>query len=539
MSHDRPAAHPPQRPGRRQVLRLAAAPLAAAALAACGGPKPEPSPDPSTSANSPTPSPTPTPAPTPVGPPDWAALAKDLSGTVIGPQDGRYDDASHLYQPQFDGLRPAGIVYAATPQDVATCLAFARRYALPVAARSGGHSYTGWSSGSGMVLDVGSMAAVSGSGGTATVGAGARLIDVYAALAADGVTVPAGSCPSVGVAGLTLGGGIGVTCRAYGLTCDSLTGAQIVTADGRVRQVDASTDPDLFWALRGGGGGNFGVVTSFTFRTHPAPTCAYAFLSWPWSSAAPAVAAWQTWVASAPDPLWANLHLDTWPDGRQRLTSTVNYLGPKSDLAGLIDRLTVAPATASLHTAPFLDTMKEMGGVAGWSEAAAHLPGSLPGQNPDGRLTRGSYAARSDFYTRPIDPTGIAALVAAVDRYPQSVPQGGSASVSFDALGGAVNRVAPGDTAFVHRNALFGAQYITNYPAPGAGSGPAVDQSQAWLKDVWTTMRPYASGEAYQNYPDPTLTDWAQAYYGSNLARLRQVKHTYDPDGLFHFPQAV
>ncbi|MFE3505741.1 FAD-binding oxidoreductase [Kitasatospora sp. NPDC059160] len=549
MSGSEAAPNPPagpDRPERRRVLRLAAAPLAASlatALGACGGPAAGPSPDPSASTGSPTPRPS-SASPTPAGPADWAALAKDLGGAVIGPQDARYQDASRLYQPQFDDLHPAGIVYPASSQDVATCLAFARRHAVPVAVRSGGHSYAGWSSGSGMVLDVGAMAGVSGSGGpatggSATVGAGARLIDVYAGLAADGVTVPAGSCPSVGVAGLALGGGIGVTCRAYGLTCDNLTGAEVVTADGRIRQVAAGADADLFWALRGGGGGNFGVVTSFTFRTHPAVSCAYGFLSWPWSAAGSVVAAWQAWVAGAPDELWANLHLDTWPDGRLRLTSTVNLLGSQGELADLVDRLAVAPATASLHTAPFLDTMKEMGGVAGWSEAAAHLPGSLPGRNPDGRLTRVSYAARSDFYTRPIGAAGIAALVAAVDRYARTTPQGGSASVAFDALGGAVGRVAPGDTAFVHRGALFAAQYIANYPSPGAGSGPGVEQSQAWLEDVWSAMRPYASGEAYQNYPDPRLTDWAQAYYGGNLDRLRRVKRAYDPDGLFTFPQAV
>ncbi|MQS15596.1 FAD-binding oxidoreductase [Streptomyces kaniharaensis] len=531
---------------RRQLLRLAAAPVAAAALSACtGSGQPSGSSAPtspatgSASRTGPAPASSVGASPTTAGPADWTALAHDVAGTVIRPQDSRYQDAVRLYQPQFDNLRPAGVVYPANAQDVATCLAFARKYTVPVALRSGGHSYTGWSSGSGLILDVGGLATVSGSGGSATVGAGARLIDVYAELAATGVTVPAGSCPSVGVAGLALGGGIGVTCRAYGLTSDNLTSAQVVTADGLIRQVDATTDADLFWALRGGGGGNFGVVTSFGFRTHPAVNCAYGFLSWPWSSAAAVVAAWQAWAPDAPDQLWANLHLDAQPDGRPNLTSTVNFLGSQAELADLIDKLAVAPATASLHSAPYLDTMKAMGGVAGWSLAAAHLPGSLPGHTPEGRLIRESYAARSDFYDRPISATGIAALVASVERYARTAPQGAGASVAFDALAGAVNRVAPGDTAFVHRNALFMAQYIANYPSPGAGSGPAVDQSRAWLQDVWSTMRPYASGEAYQNYPDPQLADWAQAYYGSNLARLRQVKQTYDPAGLFRFPQDV
>ncbi|WP_051967313.1 FAD-binding oxidoreductase [Kitasatospora mediocidica] len=544
-------------PDRRQLLRLGVGAVAAAALAGCGtaarpaapvtptgtGAANPGSSNPSTS-NPGTSNPGTPPSPSahssgPAGPADWAALAKDLQGPVVLPGDSRYPAAGQLYQPQFDTRRPGGIVYAANAQDVVTALAFVRRYAVPVALRSGGHSYPGWSSGPGMVLDVSSMNAVTASGGAATVGAGSRLIDVYTGLAAKGVTVPAGSCPSVGVAGLTLGGGIGVTSRAYGLTCDSLTGAEVVSADGRILRAEAKSEPDLFWALRGGGGGNFGVVTSLDFRTSPAVDCAYGFLSWPWSSVAAVVAAWQAWAPSAPDQLWADLHLLAWPDGRLQVTSTVSYLGSQQELQNQIDRLTVRPATVSLHSASYLATMQVMGGVSGWSQAAAHLPGTLPGHSPQGRLTRESYAARSDFYNRAIDSGGITALAAAVQRYAHTVPQGGSAAVTFDALGGAVNRVAPGDTAFVHRDGLFIAQYIANYPDPGAGSGPAVEQSGRWLQDVWSTMRPYASGEAYQNYLDPQLAGWQQAYYGANLARLRQVKQAYDPQGLFSFPQAV
>lgn len=539
---------------RRAALRLAAGGAAAAAVAGCGPSRPgsaassapgrsaAPTPVPASSGSGASPSAT---APTPsasggsAGPADWAALAKDLQGTLVRPGDAAYPEASRLYQPQFDTLRPAAVAYLAGAQDAASCLAFARRYGVPIVPRSGGHSYAGWSGGPGLVLDVGRLNGVSASGGTATVGAGARLIDVYGGLADRQLTVPAGSCPSVGVAGLALGGGLGVTCRAYGLTCDSLTGAEIVTADGRIRQVSADSDADLLWALQGAGGGNFGVVTSLSLRTHPAVDCSYGFLSWPWSQAAAVVAAWQQWAPGAPDQLWADLHLQAWPDGRRTVSSTVNYLGPQSELANLVDQLGVRPQSAPLHSASYFATMQVMGGVAGWSQGAAHLAGTLPGHSPQGRLTRESYAARSDFYTRPIDRTGAAALVAAVERYARTVPQGGSSSVAFDSLGGAVNRVGATDTAFVHRSALFLAQYIANYPDPGVGSGPGVDQSQAWLRDVWSTMRPYASGEAYQNYADPQLADWEQAYYGANAPRLRQLKQSYDPDGLFRFPQGI
>ncbi|WP_327064981.1 FAD-binding oxidoreductase [Kitasatospora sp. NBC_01250] len=536
---------------RRALLRLGAGAAAAAALTGCtgraatgAGPVASTAPGP---AHSPAHSPSTVPGSTPsssapaasAGPADWTALAKDLQGTLIRPGDTPYPAAARQYQPQFDGVRPGGVLYPANAQDAVTALAFAGRYGLPVALRSGGHNYGGWSAGPGLVLDVGRLNTVTASGGGATVGAGARLIDVYAGLAGQGVAIPAGSCPSVGVTGLTLGGGVGVTSRAYGLTCDSLTGAEVVTADGRILRADANSEPDLFWALRGGGGGNFGVVTSLDFRTSPAVDCSYAFLSWPWSSAAAVVRAWQAWAPTAPDQLWADLHLLAWPDGRLELSSTAVHLGPADELSNLIDRLGVQPSSAPVHSKSFLETMQVMGGVSGWTQAAAHLPGSLPGQNPQGRLTRESYAARSDFFTKALPDTGIAALVAAVADYARTAPQGGSAGVAFDALGGAVNRVAPGDTAFVHRDALFLAQYTANYPGTGAGSGPGVDQSRSWLNTLWSALRRYASGQAYQNYADPQLTDWEQAYYGANAPRLRQVKQQYDPRGTFHFPQSV
>ncbi|MEI5010844.1 FAD-dependent oxidoreductase [Streptomyces sp. PmtA] len=195
------------------------------------------------------------PAPRVAGAPragDWTALGRGLDGTLVRPGSHDYDAARKLFNPRFDGLRPAAVAYCARPEDVRTCLEFAKRHQVPVAVRSGGHSYAGWSSGPGLVVDVQRMAGVSLSGTTATIGAGAKLIDVYDRLTARGRTVPAGSCPTVGVSGLALGGGIGVVSRAYGLTSDSVVGARIVTADGRIRTVDATHDPDLFWALGAG-----------------------------------------------------------------------------------------------------------------------------------------------------------------------------------------------------------------------------------------------------------------------------------------------
>jgi FAD/FMN-containing dehydrogenase len=386
--------------------------------------------------------------------PDWTALAHDLAGTLVRPGDAAYATARLLFDPRFDGQRPAGIAYVKNNHDVATCLAFVRKYKIPVAARSGGHSYAGWSGTSGLIIDISDLKGVRMSGTSAIVGAGTRLIDFYNGLAAHGRAVPGGSCPTVGIAGLTLGGGIGVTARAHGLTCDNLEAVEIVTASGAVLTATAAEHADLYWACRGGGGGNFGVATWFTFATTPAPAPVVFFLSWPWSQAARVIAAWQAWAPHAPDALWSNLHLAAVPGGSVpsvRVGGT--YLGSIGGAANQLDELYVRV-----------------------------------GSHPSGYFL-------NQFSEALQDVSGAA---------------GGGGGVAFDALGGAVNRIAPGATAFVHRNALFDAQYTTGWATGAATAG--INRQHTWLRDYWSSMRPYASGQAYQNYIDPDLTNWRQAY---------------------------
>src|SRR5580658_326491 len=477
------------------------------------------------------------------GPPtsaDWAALARDLSGSLVRPGEADYTTAKRLFDPRFDYLRPAGIAYCDSPHDVSTCLAFVRKYGVPVAARSGGHSYAGWSSTSGLIVDVTRMAGVSVSGGTATVGAGTRLIDFYNGLAARGRAVPGGSCPTVGIAGLTLGGGVGVVSRAYGLTSDNVTSLQIVTADGLLRTCSASSNPDLFWACRGGGGGNFGVVTSFTFATHPSSEIVLFFLSWPWSQAARVISAWQSWAPHAPDELWSNLHLAAAPGGSvPSIQVGGTYLGSVSAASALLEKLYAAagsdPSAPFLEVSPsWLHAMLVEAGCASLTVNECHLPT----QNPAGQLSRASEYAKSDFFTKPLSSQGIGTLLSGVESLQRvSGASGVAGGIAFDALGGAVNRIAPGATAFVHRDALFQAQYTTTWPVGSASAGVA--RQHAWQQSFWQSMRPYVSGQAYQNYIDPALTNWRQAYYGANYNRLTQVKGTYDPDRVFTFPQGV
>ncbi len=456
------------------------------------------------------------------------------------PSEAFYTIARRLFDPRFDGISPAGIAYCKSPHDVVTCLAFVRKFKIPVSARCGGHSYAGYSTNSGgLTVDVSRMAGAAFSGTTATVGAGTRLADLYHSLAARGRAIPGGSCPTVGISGLTLGGGIGVVARAYGLTSDALESVQIVTADGAILTANAKEHAGLYWACRGGGGGNFGVVTSFTYRTHPAPAPVLFFLSWPWSQAAKVIRAWQSWAPYAPDALWSNLHLGASPGGR---TPTIQvggcYLGSIGGAANLLDELYVKvgshPEDYFLNQFSYLNAMLLEAGCSSIGYQACHLPWQVPG----GRLNRQPQYSKSDFFTRQLSAAGIAALLHGIESLQKvSGAKGGAGGIAFDALGGAVNRVKPSATAFVHRNALFGAQYTADWTY-GAAS-PGVERQHAWLRSFWTSMRPHASGQAYQNYIDPDLTNWRQAYYGANLARLQQVKKTYDPTRLFTFPQAI
>src|SRR5580658_1664488 len=526
-------------PGRRAFLRMAGAAGGASLLSACGRSGSAPVASGSARAAS---GATATASHASAGPPtsaDWAALARDLSGSLIRPGESGYTTAKELFDPRFDTLHPAGIAYCANPHDVATSLAFVRKYGIPVAARSGGHSYAGWSSSSGLIVDVTRMAGVSVSGGTATVGAGTLLIDFYNELAARGRAVPGGSCPTVGIAGLTLGGGVGVVSRAYGLTSDNVTSMQIVTADGQLRTANPGSHSDLYWACRGGGGGNFGVVTSFTFATHPAGEISLFFLSWPWSQAARVIAGWQSWAPHAPDALWSNLHLAAAPGGSvPSIQVGGTYLGGVGEASVELEKLYSAvgsdPSSPFLETTSWLHAMLVEAGCADLNVNECHLPT----QNPAGELSRASEYAKSDFFTRPLSSQGIGTLLSGVESLQRvDGAAGGVGGIAFDALGGAVNRVAPGATAYVHRNALFQAQYTTGWTVGAASAGVA--RQHAWQRSFWQSMRPYASGQAYQNYIDPDLANWRQAYYGANYTRLTQVKAAYDPDRVFTFPQAV
>ncbi|MFI9614296.1 FAD-binding oxidoreductase [Streptomyces sp. NPDC052023] len=466
---------------------------------------------------------------------DWQALARDLDGTLVRPGDASWTTAHQLYNTRFDTLKPAAVAYVAHQEDIGTALAHARARGIRVAIRNGGHSYAGWSSGNGrLIIDVSRLDRVRASGSTAVVGAGAKLIDVYRSLAARGVTIPAGSCPTVGVSGLVLGGGHGVVSRAYGLTCDSLTAATLVTAGGKQITADASHHSDLFWALRGAGNGNFGVVTELHFRTHPAPQTVSAYLTWPWSKAAAVVKAWQEWGPDQPDEIWSSLHLANAAGGTPTVSVAAFSLGTYGELQNAVDRLAARVGASASHVSlkrrSYEESMEVYAGCSSFAtDAQCHLPGTTPGRSPQGALGRETYAARSDFFDRSLPAAGISTLLAQV-----TAVRGGAGSIAFTALGGAINRVSPTATAFVHRRSRMLAQYIASWRAGTSGT-----TAQSWLTSAHGAMRPYASGAAYQNYTDPTLKNWREAYYGAAAPRLTKLKRIYDPNRMFTYPQAL
>jgi FAD/FMN-containing dehydrogenase len=344
--------------------------------------------------------------------------------------------------------------------------------------------------------------------------------------------IPAGTCPSVGIAGLTLGGGHGYASRKLGLACDALVGLTIVTASGEVLRCDAHRHADLFWACRGGGGGNFGVVTSFTFRTTPVGEVATYVLEWPWAQVREVVAAWQAFAPHAPEALSLDLNL-TATDTRPHVTSAGQYLGSAADLKRALAPLLAVGTPSHVEIVPrtFL-------------EAALHFAGCdregveqcrRADRSPHGTVQRETWKAKSDYVKRPLPRAAVDVMVRALEGRVAD-PALGRGTILLDAYGGAIARVPKAATAFVHRDALCSAQYLVYWPAGNAARAAA---NLAWMRGFYASLRPWMSGEAYVNYIDPELRGWQRAYYGSNYARLRRVKHRYDPTGFFRFAQSI
>ncbi len=496
---------PPVTPGplsRRQFLALGAGTAAAATLAGCSTP---------TSTR-------------PSAAKGLAELRRSMDGQLL--QGG---DNGFLAVAQPTAMRyaqsPLAVAVCASARDVQRALAFARTEEIPFAVRCGGHNYAGYSSTDGLLIHVGGMNDVgTPADGTVQLGAGAVLGEIVTALRPHQVMVPSGRCSAVGISGLTLGGGWGFYARKHGLTCDNLIETEVVTADGELRTCNAGENADLFWALRGAGGGNFAVATSFTFETFPttAPVSVFQLVWWRPSDLGRAIQGLQQLSVDGPDEL--SMEAVAAPQYNQavggtnpvKLTVTGHYFGPSSELAALLAPVMAAdpPAESQLVDLDF------------WT-AKEYLADATP---------FGWFSVQSSYLDRPLSDAGVAELLHWVERWPGSSVAPDS-DWGFFTMGGKVNAVAPDATAYWHRNTQMMLKFETDW----AMADPAAEaaKGEAWLQDFYAAMQPYMLPQAYQNFINRDVDNWPRAYYGGNLERLVQVKRRYDPDDAFHFAQSI
>jgi FAD/FMN-containing dehydrogenase len=464
--------------------------------------------------------------------PELAALESAIEGTVVLPGSPDYELVRKPAWAQFEDVRPQAAVLCRLPNDVAETIAFARRLGLPTVVRSGGHCMAGRSSTSGILIDVGPMRSVSMADGIATVGAGAQLGEVYDHLEHFGLTIVAGACPSVGIAGLTLGGGLGILGRTYGLTSDQLVEAQVVLADGRIVDCDERRDPDLFWALRGAGGSHFGVVTSFGFRTVSAENLTCFKLVWPHTHAAALIETWQEWAPNAADELAASLLLNSSDAPDEPIVTLFGaMLGAERETANVLDEL-----VARVAADPAAAAVEEMSHGA----AKRHLAEHAPGAEGHDRTSSAEPShpelvfVKSEFFGEPLPPDAIAALV---EAFGTGRASGQARELDFTPWRGAYNRTPPEATAFVHRSECFLLKHAVALEADA--SRRERDAGRDWLARSWEIVHPWGSGGVFPNFPDPNLRDWERAYHGINYGRLTRVKASYDPDDVFHFHQSL
>jgi FAD binding domain/Berberine and berberine like len=438
--------------------------------------------------------------------PYLADFRDSLDGELFSADSPGYEAIRRPVNAAYREVRPRLVVACRSVSDVVAMMRYATAAGDRVAPRGGGHCFAGRSSTDGIVLDLSGLDAIRmADDRVAAIGAGARLEQVYGALHARGWTLPAGCGPTVGITGLTLGGGIGLLGRKHGLTCDHLVGAQVVLSSGNVVDCDHDREPDLFWGLRGAGGGQFGVVTSLRFDTIPEPVTTRIEAHWPDIALEELVAAWQAWAPDAPGDLTVNLTLDSEPGAPVRAT------------------LFGASTLEEGSTGELLREFTEQAGVAPTIELRAGLPyHRLKHTFADPRDLPGrALRIRSEFFRAMSDHTLASLLTQLGD--PGTV---GRRQLTFTAMGGAYNRVAEDATAFAHRGERFLLEHIA-------------DAADPWADRSWATAHADGSGRVYPNFPDPALDDWAAAHYAGNYPRLASVKNAYDPHRFFDFPQAI
>ena len=445
---------------------------------------------------------------------------QDFTGTIILPEDSGYDAARAVWNAMHD-RRPALIVRPETPEDVARAIGYARERDLVVAVRCGGHSMPGHSvCDDGIVIDLRALSSVhvDPQAQRATVGGGTLLGDVDRATQEHGLVVPAGVVSHTGAGGLTLGGGVGRLMRRFGLTIDSLLAAQVVTADGEIVRASETEHPDLFWALRGGGG-NFGIVTEFEFALHELSELLVLATFNPLDEAraviergrramadgAPDELLWTSFLRRAHDVPWMPTELV----GAHGIMSLVEWSGDIEEGRAVLEAIRddLQPAAGDLAVVPFLtiQTITDAIFAHGFrTYIKAGFVDDLPEALVDALLER------AELIESPIS------------------------QVELLAMGGAIARVAQDATAFPFRDA----RWLINIPA--TWSDAADDAREiAWARGTYAAVKPFLSEGNYVNFMGDDEDDTAAGAYGATLARLQQVKAAYDPDNVFRLNQNV
>jgi hypothetical protein len=458
----------------------------------------------------------------------WRELALAMKdggnshGSVALPKHPSFSALSLPRNIAYAHIRPQGVAICTDEKNVQTAIKWAVKHGIrPVARSPGAHSYAGYSMTNGLSLDLSALNQVSvdHKNGTATIGAGAMLGDVSNALAAEGRILPMGRCFSVGVTGYTLAGGFGFNARPYGMTCDSLVEAKVVTADGELVVCNEKQNADLFWALRGGNGGTFGINTSFTFRTQQgAPQMNVFRLRWSYpiqekDRLAKVWSALQQCASKAPNQFSLRIGVDCKPCNSIEVEGLGQFYGSQDDL---IDILQPALQLKPKHFIQNLD----------FASAGRYLL---------------AVGAPNAFYTKSAfvdDDISEENLHKVLDWF-QGLPcLARSASFTMFRWGGAIGNKAPEDTAFVHRSG----QYLIDGTVrwrPG-NSSVIINESKQWLnKGFAEEFNAFFNGSAFQSFIDRGQQDWQQAYYGNNFNRLQIVKTRWDPNNIFHNHQSI
>ena len=428
-----------------------------------------------------------------------------LRGQLLLPGAAGYDDARKIFNGMFD-RRPAMIARCLGAADVVRSVQFARAHALLVAVRGGGHSLSGQSvCDGGLMIDLAPMRSVRVDPvrRLARVGGGALLGDIDRETLAFGLVTTTGTVSHTGAGGLTLGGGFGRLARRFGMACDQLTSADVVTADGRLLEASEAENPDLFWAIRGGGG-NFGVVTSFEYRLHPFDGWATGgHLVFPFEQARQALRGFDDLYQRAADALWIEPVLAVTPAGARVLFLDVCC----SD----------APAAAEAALAPYRKLGKPI-----QDDVRPVRYTRLQTQDDERARIGGRYYTKTGFAAR-LDDALIDQMLETIAG--ATVPR---ARIAMPPKGGAVERIAPDATAFWHRQALYSVILQTS------GDDPADDADNvAWAKSQWPALESFTKGFYSNTNLSEMPTERVSEAYGGNLERLVALKTRYDPSNLF------